>query len=93
MDVTENQRLFFINSSRLNEWIRSNRFFQAISGIPRHERKTVFNLVWLILLSRLPTGDELLQAQQYFDSQKSQNEALLDLVWALVNTREFSCRH
>ncbi|MCM8768119.1 MAG: DUF1553 domain-containing protein [Candidatus Omnitrophica bacterium] len=90
LEVTENQRLFFINSSRLNEWIRSSRLFQAISGASGSDYRIGLSLTWLTILSRLPLEEEITEAQKYL--QRGQT-GFQDIVWALINSKEFSWHH
>ena len=63
----------------------------AESGLDR--RETVSRL-YLLVLSRLPTPDELAAARAYGQSGKvSAADGVLDLAWALVNSPEFLYRH
>ena len=59
----------------------------------------MFNYLWLTILSRYPTAREVDMAKALFDQKlfaeikKSETVAYQDLVWTLMNTREFLCRH
>jgi hypothetical protein len=50
--------------------------------------------VYLAVLSRFPTRDELAVVDQYAESAEAEGaEVLIDLTWALINTPEFLYRH
>ena len=55
--------------------------------------EVVANL-YLTILSRLPTPEELKVVDDYAKSSDIQRrETLVDLTWALLNTAEFQYRH
>jgi len=93
-DVTESQQLFLLNSTEINEW--SRRFLQKYRNAGRslQDRRRVLDEIWLTILSRYPTAIELQRfSTAVRESGRPQNEMLQDLVWTLVNTKEFLCRH
>jgi hypothetical protein len=49
--------------------------------------------VFLATLSRFPKAAEKLDAVKHLKETRSRQEAVTDLVWALVNTREFILNH
>jgi hypothetical protein len=50
--------------------------------------------MYLGILSRFPTEDELKLVEGYFQSGKvGRREAAVDLVWSLINSEEFLYRH
>ncbi|GIW93831.1 MAG: hypothetical protein KatS3mg110_1872 [Pirellulaceae bacterium] len=48
---------------------------------------------YLRTVSRLPTNDELKRAKEHLDACGSPIEGLADLLWALINTKEFIVNH
>jgi hypothetical protein len=48
---------------------------------------------YLAAFSRPPTADELKEVLGYLDRAKDKRRAYQDLLWALVNTREFAFNH
>jgi len=48
---------------------------------------------YLRTLSRYPHGDELSRAKEHFASSPTPTSAVRDLLWALVNTKEFIINH
>jgi len=93
--VTEAQQLFLINSTEVNTWVRTlsqnhvNRLRsrQNAAGV-------IVDELWLLLLSRLasPTESRLATASIAPGGRLSEQK-VQDLVWALLNTDEFLCRH
>ena len=50
--------------------------------------------VYIAALSRQPSSDEMKIAKDYMSTKGlSKRDAVIDLVWALMNTKEFFCRH
>ena len=49
--------------------------------------------MFLATLTRLPSADEKATALKHLTSAKTRGEAVTDLMWALVNTREFILNH
>ncbi len=87
------QRLYMLNSSSVQRRIDQSRklgvLFQS-RGPPREMLGTLY----LTVLSRYPTIDELQVAGGYFKSSGLSNrDAVVDIVWALLNSDEFLFRH
>lgn len=53
----------------------------------------IVNALYLTILSRFPTQDELDTVAAYVQSAGSRREAGVDLAWALINSAEFLYRH
>jgi hypothetical protein len=77
---------------------------QAGKGKPQPEQQpavippapniaAIVRTAYLRTLSRPPTPSEAARAQTYFAEAPSFREALSDLLWALLNTKEFSLNH
>ena len=49
--------------------------------------------VFLRTVSRLPTGDEIAKAQQDIAAAGDPVDGVRDLMWAMLNTREFMVNH
>jgi hypothetical protein len=49
--------------------------------------------MFLATLSRMPTDDEKAETVKHLKEAKTRTEAVTDIVWALVNTREFILNH
>jgi hypothetical protein len=87
------QRLHLLNSSHILLKIEQSRLVQYLVQ-PNKTPRQVATAMYLVILSRFPTGEELKIAENYFQSGKvSKREATVDLAWALINTTEFLYRH
>ena len=49
--------------------------------------------LYLTILSRPPTREELAAAAEYFQKTQNKRDAHVDLAWALINSAEFLYRH
>ena len=90
---TAAQRLHLLNSSHIQRKIEQSRMvqFQARGNkLPRE----IATGVYLGILSRFPTENEMRTVEAYFRSGSvNRREAIIDLAWALVNSAEFLYRH
>ena len=93
--VTKSQRMFFINSTKLNDWIIRSQLLRRLSPSfsNTQRRPMAIQLAWLSVLSRYPTPAEIDQVNQVAESSPKKYEALQDILWTLVNTKEFWSRH
>lgn len=88
------QRLHLLNSTHIQNMIerswRLNRLIRTAKG----NRRMLINMLYLNILSRYPTQDELNTAEKYFQTDGLNiRQATNDLAWALINTKEFLYRH
>ncbi len=60
---------------------------------PPPDIAAIVRTAYLRTLSRPPTPSEATRAQTYFTEAASFREALNDLLWALLNTKEFALNH
>lgn len=91
---TNAQRLYLLNSSRVQEKIEKSQRLRRVARAARGSRPRLIRSLYLMVLSREPTPDELAVAEEYLQGrgQRRQQEAH-DLIWALINTKEFLYRH
>ncbi len=94
-DPSRAQRLHLLNSTHIqNKITRSTR----ISGLTRNAKgkpSMMINRVYFHVLSRNPSPAERKTALAYYEAKGKKNVRLAtqDLVWALINTKEFLYRH
>ena len=55
--------------------------------------REIITAMYLGILSRFPTDEEVKMAESYAKSVPSKREATTDLAWALINSAEFLYRH
>ena len=93
--VTESQQLFLLNSTEINAWTR--KLSQGQMNQTRNRPNTAGVIVeelWLHVLSRRASPAERTSAADYIAPNGRLNDQRIhDLVWALLNTDEFLCRH
>ena len=91
--TTAAQRLHLLNSSHIRKKIERAQKALAQSGSKGKPAETV-TAVYLTILSRFPTERELKAVQAYGKSgEVNEQQALLDVSWALINSPEFLYRH
>jgi hypothetical protein len=91
---TDSQRLHLINSSQVQKRIESSARLRKIVAENGKDRRRLIRAIYLHLLSRNPTPAELEAAEEYFKIKGvAQRQAVDDLAWALINTKEFLYRH
>ena len=93
-NTTDAQRLFMLNSSDVYRRINDSIILLRLAIEAGSDREALIRGIYITLLSREPTADELAQAQEYWASPElNSNQAATDLAWALVNSMEFLYRH
>lgn len=97
---TAAQRMFLINSSEMVQWIDQTWRLQnaanafVASEKPAERRSRMLDYVWLTILSRYPIKEEKLAALALYNEKERNHRALFqDIVWSLINSKEFLCRH
>lgn len=90
--VTEAQRLHLINSTHVQEKIEKGHRFRRLIDMAKRDQERLVRSLYLTILSRHPTDDELSAAQAYL-GKGSSHSATRDLIWALINSKEFLYRH
>ena len=90
---TAAQRLHLLNSSHIRRKIESGPKLQALLRSSRESREAAVTELYLTILSRFPTEEELQIVIAYDQTGSGRGRMLRDLAWALVNSSEFSYRH
>jgi hypothetical protein len=90
---TASQRLHMLNSSHIRNKLQRTRAFPLrVRG--RQDPRAVTTRVYLRILSRFPTEEELRVIVKYAQSGEAKGpEVLEDVAWALINSAEFLYRH
>ncbi|MCJ7730151.1 MAG: DUF1549 and DUF1553 domain-containing protein, partial [Sedimentisphaerales bacterium] len=90
---TATQRLHLLNSSHIQRKIEQSQKLRSLLQSRGNPREVVIGL-YLTILSRFPTDEELKIVQAYSPSGAGKGrEAAVDLAWALINSAEFLYRH
>lgn len=89
---TAAQRLHMLNSSHIQRKIRNSSLLRE--SIRGSDAGSAAKKLYMIILSRQPTAQELGHIKEYaFGGDAQGQEALADIVWALFNSAEFLYRH
>ncbi|HBF33927.1 TPA: hypothetical protein DDW35_05135, partial [Candidatus Sumerlaeota bacterium] len=89
------QRLHFLNSTHVQRKIEQSKKLKAILETYQKRPRDLVDQIYLTILSRLPSEEELRLVQLYTQNTPpaAKREAAVDLIWALINTDEFLYRH
>jgi hypothetical protein len=88
------QSLHFLNSSNIQRKIESSTRLRRMMNNSGGNRKILINNIYLTILSRFPTPVEITEVEKYFQTTGLNNrQALNDIAWVLINTKEFLYRH
>ena len=84
-----------LNSTDVQRRIEQSYRLQALVAKARGDKRKVVQGVYLTILSRLPTPQEMEIIDRYAGraSGPGTRAAAADLIWALLNTKEFLYRH
>jgi hypothetical protein len=87
------QALYFYNDAALIAKIadKKGRLTKLLTEITDDGK--LLDELYLLTLSRLPTASEKDQVAKYIKGSKSRTEAFEDLLWSLLNRREFLVSH
>ncbi len=91
------QVLLLSNSDEIENKLASGegkvgKFF-AVLEKDRRPLKELIEELYLGSLSRLPSSDELNTATKYLDGESDKRQAVEDLLWTLLNSKEFMFNH
>jgi hypothetical protein len=90
---TAEQRLHLLNSSHIQLKIQQSARLRTLAQPGARPRDPIDRL-YLTVLSRYPTDDELKTVAAYFQAAGGNKwPAVVDLTWALINSAEFLYRH
>lgn len=88
------QRRELLNSSHVQKKIEGSWRLKNWIKTARNNRKVLINTIYLNILSRYPTHVEVDAVESYFKTSKLKSpQAAADLMWALMNSKEFLYRH
>ena len=91
---TDAQRLHLLNSSQIQQIIERSNRLQWLLRNKRGKPRQLIRVIYLDILSRFPSEDELSVAMNYYQTEGLNRwQATHDLAWALINTKEFLYRH
>jgi len=101
------QRMYFYNSADVANCVEQSGRIRGAAGNaanaaraeaekqkePFNYRRFVLDYLWLSFLSRRTTQQEYDAIEVMFQQKRSENDVYADLIWTLINMKEFSCKH
>ncbi|MBU0717232.1 MAG: DUF1549 and DUF1553 domain-containing protein [Planctomycetes bacterium] len=88
------QRLHLLNSTHIQRKIEDSWRLRNIMQTHKRNPRKIIQALYVHILARYPTPDELDTAADYFkQNRRDVQQAANDLAWALINTKEFLYRH
>jgi len=93
-EPTEAQRLHLLNSTHIQRKIERSEKLRSLVRRAKKDRRLLVQSLYLRILSRQATQDELTTAKTYLQtSGVNLSQGAVDLAWALTNSKEFLYRH
>ena len=92
MEPNLSQALHLINGNTTNQKIKQGRVVRNLLEQGKTPPQVIEHL-YLATLARKPTTEELDRVLKLIESSEKQNEALEDVFWALLNSKEFIFNH
>ncbi len=87
IDGSIQQALLLMNEPNVQRQIHEGPLTKRLVGLMSDQN--VVEQMYLAILARRPTSQELSRLLEYLKTTKPRNEAIEDLVWMLVNSAEF----
>jgi hypothetical protein len=92
--INDAQIRYLLNSSELHRKIQSSSYIKELIRKTKGDRKKIIEDIYLSFLSRYPNESETNLIENYFQKPGiSFNQAVEDIVWAVINSKEFLYRH
>lgn len=92
---TDAQSLYLLNSADIQRRISTSPLLRELINRNMQKRAEMVRGIYATILSRYPTPAEMNTANQYFTANivAGAGPTGNDLAWALINSKEFLCRH
>jgi hypothetical protein len=91
---TDAQRMHLLNSTHIQTKIQNSPKLRSYVAKNKRNRPLLIRIIYMTVLSRMPTRKEMETIDKYYTKKgMNTNFATSDLIWALVNSKEFLYRH
>ena len=87
------QSLHLLNSTHIQNKLAKSWRLRALLRRYRRRPRELIKKLYLTILARYPTPHETKLAGQYYKKMDNSRQATIDLVWALLNSKEFVYQH
>ena len=87
------QSIFLQNDPLVRMRLDNSGWISEVSESRQTDFSKLINDAWLRSVNRLPRPEEVARAKRHLSATPSTEEGLTDLLWALMNTKEFILNH
>ena len=87
------QSIFLQNDPLVRMRLDNSGWISEVSESRQTDFSKLINDAWLRSVNRLPRQEEVARAKRHLSATPSTEEGLTDLLWALMNTKEFILNH
>ena len=87
------QSIFLQNDPLVRMRLASSGWISEVEESETNDEANLVREAWLRSVNRQPTPTEVDRAKEHLASVKSTKEGMADLLWALMNTKEFILNH
>ena len=87
------QSIFLQNDPLVRMRLDNSGWISEVSESGQTDFSKLINDAWLRSVNRLPRQEEVARAKRHLSATPSTEEGLTDLLWALMNTKEFILNH
>jgi hypothetical protein len=87
------QSIFLQNDPLVRMRLASSGWISEVAENKTNDIAKLINEAWLRSVNRPPSQAEIDRAKEHLASAKSTEEGMTDLLWALMNTKEFILNH
>jgi hypothetical protein len=92
-EFSVDQSMYLLNSSEVQKRISNSPRLRGIARQAKRNPEKSIDALYRLIFLRPPTEGELAYASSYPGIQAGKREAVDDLCWALINSKEFLYRH
>jgi hypothetical protein len=85
------QALYMINAEDLSRKVSRSPFIKQLLKLDSDE--AVINSIYMTVFSRKPDASKMEQLKTYIGQVEKRSDAIGDLLWAVLNSREFMFNH
>lgn len=84
------QSVFLQNDPLIDQRLEASGWIEGVQQTrTQADSEQLIRQAWLRVLSRPPSTDERARAEKHFEQGETVGDAMRDLLWALLNTKEF----
>ena len=87
------QSIFLENDPLVRMRLASSGWISEVAESKTNDEAKLIREAWLRSVNRQPSPTEVDRAREHLASAKSTEEGMTDLLWALMNTKEFILNH